>query len=118
LADRELRPLDGQSLVASLNGGAPEERTLGWEHEGNRGLRAGDWKVVSTYEGEWELYNLASDRTETNNLAAREPDRLRKLTDQWQAWGDKVGVTPWKNLPGANYKPSVGYRKKSEPVAE
>jgi len=117
-ADRELRPLDGQSLVASLKGKTPEERTLGWEHEGNRGLRAGDWKVVSTYEGEWELYNLASDRTETNNLAAREPARLRKLTDQWQAWSDKVGVTPWQDLPGANYQPSAGYRKKSEPVAE
>jgi hypothetical protein len=49
---------------------------------------------------------------------AREPDRLRKLTEQWQAWGDKVGVTPWKDLPGANYKPTPDYRKKSEPVAD
>ncbi|HEY2838563.1 MAG TPA: sulfatase-like hydrolase/transferase, partial [Pirellulales bacterium] len=116
-AGRELRPLDGQSLVPVLQGAAPVERTLGWEHEGNRGLRAGDWKVVASYGGEWELYNLAKDRTETVDLAAQEPDRLRQLTDQWQAWGDKVGVAPWKDLPGANYKPSAGYRKKSESVA-
>lgn len=118
LAGRELRPQDGQSLAPAFADKPPVERTLGWEHEGNRGLRMGDWKVVSTYEGPWELYNLGADRTETVDLAAREPARLRQLTDEWQQWGDKVGVTPWKELPGANYKPSAGYRKKSEPVGE
>jgi len=117
LGDRELRPPDGQSLAPAFAGAAPVARTLGWEHEGNRGLRSDDWKLVATYRGEWELYNLATDRTETHNLAAEEPDRTRKLAETWQAWGDKVGVIPWQDLPGANYKPSAGYRKKSEPVA-
>jgi arylsulfatase len=59
---------------------------------------------------------LANDRTEANNLAAREPGKVKELAAQWQAWADRVGVVPWEKLPGGSYKPSARYRKKSEPV--
>ena len=36
------------------------------------------------------------------------------MVNQWQEWADRVGVIAWKDLPGASYKPSPGYRKKSE----
>jgi arylsulfatase len=112
----ELTPLPGKSLVPALQGGRLGERTLGWEHEGNRALRSGDWKLVAAYKGDWELYNLHSDRSELHNLAGQEPGKVQELAAVWQQWADQVGVLPWEKLPGANYKPGPTYRKKSEPI--
>lgn len=114
LQDRTLTPLPGKSLVPALRGGRLGERTLGWEHEGNRAFRVGDWKLVAPFRGEWELYDLAKDRSETNNLAAAMPDKVRELAQQWERWADQVGVLPWEKLPGGTYRPTAGYRKKSE----
>jgi arylsulfatase A-like enzyme len=113
---RELTPLEGRSLIPAWQGKQLGSRTLAWEHEGNRGLRAGDWKLVAVFRGEWELYNLAADRTETKNLANAMPGKVKELAAQWQQWADRVGVVPWERLPGSSYKPAQGYRKKSEPV--
>ena len=56
-----------------------------FKHEGSRGLRVGDWKIVSKGgDGAWELYNLAVDRTETRNLAADQPDRVKDLAAIWE----------------------------------
>jgi arylsulfatase A-like enzyme len=111
---RHLVPMEGKSLVPAFQGQAAAPRTLAWEHEGNRGLRSGDWKVVGSYQKPWELYNLAHDRSECHNLASSEPDRLRTLVAEWQQWADRVGVVSWEKLPGASYQPGPGYRKKSE----
>ena len=111
---RALTPLEGKSLLPLFQGKKGAGRTLAWEHEGNRGIRAGDWKLVASYKGDWELYDLGSDRSETRNRAAEQPERVSTLAAEWQAWADRVGVVPWQDLPGANYKPSAGYRKKSE----
>lgn len=114
--DRDLMPLEGKSLAPVFGGESPGARTFAWEHEGNRAIRAGDWKLVAPFRGEWELYNLNLDRTELNNLAAVHPSQATELASLWQAWADRVGVVPWSGLPGANYAPRADYRKKSEPV--
>jgi arylsulfatase len=114
--DHELLPMSGRSLVPVFNGGKLGERELAWEHEGNRAIRVGDWKLVARFRGDWELYDLRRDRTEVNNLAASEPERVKALANSWQKWADAVGVVPWEKLPGSAYKPGAGYRKKSEPV--
>src|SRR5262249_22528145 len=88
-------------------------RTLAWEHEGNRAIRAGDWKLVASFKGDWELYDLANDRTEGNDLAARQPGKVKELAAQWQAWADRVGVVPWAKLPGGKRKPGGAYPKES-----
>jgi arylsulfatase A-like enzyme len=77
----------GKSLVPVLQADVPLEReNLWWMHEGNRALRAGDWKIVSDNGGEtWELYDLANDRGETKNLATAHPEKVRELVAQWQA---------------------------------
>jgi len=117
LRGRDLTPLPGKSLVAVLKGGQSGERMLGWEHEGNRAFRSGDWKVVAGFRGEWELYNLKFDRSELTNLADRNQAKCKELADAWQRWADQAGVVAWEKLPGASYKPSAQYRKKSEPVS-
>jgi arylsulfatase len=115
MGDHELTPLPGRSLLPLLAGRSPRVRTLGWEHEGNRAVRVGDWKLVSTFQGQWELYDLRTDRTEMHDRYASEPARARELLDAWERWSKDVGVAPWEKLPGAQYRPTPQYRKRSEP---
>lgn len=94
---REITPAEGQSLMAAIKG-QPRATPLFWEHEGNRAMREGDWKLVARHKSDWELYNLAADRTETNNLAASEPARTERMAKAWQAWADRCGVIPFDKL--------------------
>ena len=48
-------------------------RPIFFEHEGNRAVRYGRWKLVATAGGSWELYDMNADRTENFNLAEKEP---------------------------------------------
>jgi arylsulfatase A-like enzyme len=114
---RALTPPAGRSLAPVFQGRRLGARTVAWEHEGNRAVRVGDWKLVASFRGEWELYDLSADRTETHDLAARRPEKVRELAALWQSWADRVGVVAWEQLPGAGYKPSATYRRKSEPVS-
>jgi arylsulfatase len=82
----EARPaLPGRSLVPCFAGDATIERdALFFKHQGNRGLRVGDWKIVASGDDSpWELYNLATDRVEVHNLAEKDPARVEKLAAMW-----------------------------------
>jgi len=94
-----LLPIEGRSLRPVLEGGRREgHEAIGWEHQGHRAIRCGDWKLVAAHGEPWELYNLAADRTETENLAARYPDKVRELAMRYQQWADRVGVCDWNTL--------------------
>ena len=41
-----------------------------------------------------ELYNLANDRAEVNNLAAAHPERVQIMADRWEAWARSAKVVP------------------------
>lgn len=82
-------PSPGKSLVPALNKDITIERdSLWWLHEGNRAVRVGDWKLVSTADGPWELFDLSVDRAEQNNLASQMPDRVHQLEKIWQQQTD------------------------------
>lgn len=91
--DKPITPLAGQSLAPIFLG---EQRAghehIFWEHEGNRAVRAGDWKLVARKSQPWELYDLKADRTETNNLSAKHPEHVERLAQAWDKWADDVGV--------------------------
>ena len=92
-------PLEGVSLLPLITGeGALDERTLYWEHEGNRAVRQGPWKLVSRHPGNWELYDMEADRTETNDVAARHPDRVREMAALYEKWAARCGVEPWEKV--------------------
>ncbi|MEO0447669.1 MAG: sulfatase-like hydrolase/transferase, partial [Verrucomicrobiota bacterium] len=88
-------PMEGTSLRPLFSGGTLPERTLYWEHEGNRAIRQGDWKLVAKgAKGAWELYDLSKDRSEVNNLAAQEPERVATMQAAWEEWAERASVMP------------------------
>jgi arylsulfatase A-like enzyme len=89
-------PLEGRSLLPVLTGGRRRGHpALYWEHEGNRAVRQGKWKLVATAGGPWELYDLEADRTELNNLAAAHPEKVAELAARYADWAERCGVLPW-----------------------
>ncbi len=103
-------PMEGVSLLPAF-AGQPTGRLspIFWEHEGNAAVRDGDWKLVRLGAGgQWELYNLKTDRTEQKNLAAAQPDKVGDLTAKWQAWAARAFVEP---------RPGAGKRKRSTAAA-
>jgi len=102
-----VQAMEGRSLVPCFAADPPDAdppdadpRPLFWEHEGNRAVRVGDWKLVASHKSEWELYDLSTDRVEGNNLAATHPERVRDLAGQWDVWAARVGVLPWPDAKG------------------
>ncbi len=87
-------PEHGKSLVKVLaNDGQPLHESLWWLHEGNRALRVGDWKIVAAgKDSPWELYDLSADRSESRNLAAEKPEKVRELADAWARQTDACSV--------------------------
>jgi arylsulfatase len=58
---------------------------------GNRAIRQGNWKLTwGASEKRWELYDLNADRSETNNLSAKFPDRVTAMARDWKAWQERV----------------------------
>ena len=81
-------PMEGRSFLPVLRGrpAPPRPEPLFWEFWGGRVLRDVSWKLVwGPGEQRWTLYDLATDRTETKDLAARHPERVQKMVAQWEA---------------------------------
>ncbi|MXY82944.1 MAG: arylsulfatase [Gemmatimonadetes bacterium] len=105
-----ITPLEGESFLALLEGREwSREKPMYWEHEGNAAVRIGPWKLVceTSGQGGWELYNMDEDRTELNDLAEREKDRVREMEQHYREWADRADVLPWPINPGARRFPGM-----------
>ncbi len=113
--------LDGVNLLPYLTGknpGAPHE-VLYWRFGAQLAIRKGDWKLVKapgmrTNPETWgggkastdgaELYNLTQDIGEKNDLAAREPSKVRELAAAWNAWNAELVEPAWRPARAAGKK--------------
>ena len=108
---KKILPMEGVSLRPLLapsagNPASLSPRLLAWEHEGNRAIREGQWKLVSLATAPWELYDMEADRVEMNDLAASQPERVKDMSAKWEVWAKRTNVLPRPEAPpAANPKP-------------
>ena len=94
-AKPDVHPLVGKSLVPSFEGDEIKRDCIFWEHEANRALRKGKWKLVAKgIEGDWELYDMEGDRSELNNLAKAHPGRVKEMSEEWNDIARQTDVYP------------------------
>ncbi|MEO7652489.1 MAG: arylsulfatase, partial [Bryobacteraceae bacterium] len=94
---KAITPLEGKSLLPVLEGRKRVGHdALYWEHEGNRAVRQGKWKLVSRFPERWELYDIEADRTELRDLASSNPAKVAAMSSLYDAWASRCGVEPWK----------------------
>lgn len=103
-----ITPMEGTSLVPAFENLELEREYLYFEHEGNRAIRKGKWKLVSEAWfwphmldninelplEKWELYDLEADRTELHNLADQYPELVEELAAEWMRWAERTGAVP------------------------
>jgi arylsulfatase len=106
-------PLEGRSLVPVLHGRTREPHPeLCWEWSGNCAIRRGNWKLVwdtLNKSRQWQLYDLATDRTELNDLAGQKPELVGELKAAYERWARATG----RRIPGGGSTPGAGKSKKS-----
>jgi arylsulfatase A-like enzyme len=95
---------DGVDLMPFLlgkNDGTPNPE-LFWnfvDAPNQKAVRKGDWKAVQMApRSSWELYNLATDVGETNNLAEENRDKLNELRRDWQEWNKTNPPPAWLDI--------------------
>ena len=88
-------PLVGESLTPLFAGKSRRRAPIYWEHEGNRAIRDGKWKLVARFTEPWSLYDMEADRTELHDLSAQQPQRTKAMAKMWEDWAKRIGVQPW-----------------------
>jgi arylsulfatase len=109
----------GKSLVAAFDrDGTVGHADLWWEHEGNRAIRAGDWKLVAAKGSPWELFDLATDRAETRDRAGDLPEKVRELAQRWQQRWDEFVALARRDVGGERAGDAAGSARTPAPAAE
>jgi arylsulfatase len=92
----DIRPMEGRSLRPVFQGDSISRTTpIFWEHERNRAVREGKWKLVSAAGGSsWALFDMEADRTETNDRADEHPERVTQMAERYDRWAKRTHVVP------------------------
>ncbi|MBI1374259.1 MAG: sulfatase-like hydrolase/transferase [Phycisphaera sp.] len=103
LNGHSIHPMEGVSLAPAFAGkDLNRPNPLFWEHEGNRAVRDGRWKIVAKgRNGKWELHDMEADRSEVNDVASEHSDIVEKMAAEWEAYAERTHVLPY---PGGNKK--------------
>jgi arylsulfatase A-like enzyme len=106
--DKPNKPMQGVSMAPMLNGlvYCDPERWIGWEMDGMKALRKGNWKLAQRwddatgcYDPNWYLFNLGADPFERNDLAKQEPQKYQELLDLYKRYAEENGVIDVPNCP-------------------
>jgi len=91
-----IEPMQGVSLKAAFEGKAlTRTQPLFWEHEGNKAVRDGKWKLVMRHRQPWQLFDMEADRTEQHDMVEQQPALAAKLEAEWKAWAQRTYVDDW-----------------------
>jgi arylsulfatase A-like enzyme len=108
-------PMQGVSLRPAFEGKSVKRKEpLFWEHEGNKAVRDGKWKLTQKWHGDWELYDMEADRTELHNVITDHPEVAKKMQVAWEKWAEKSFVDEWPGPDHMNWGDDVssGPKKK------
>jgi arylsulfatase len=93
-------PPPGRSLAPVFRrDGSVKHNYFWWLHDGNRAIRIGDWKLVADHQKPFELYDMRTDRSESHNLAAEQPDKVKELEAAWKRHEEEFRVLATEDLP-------------------
>jgi arylsulfatase len=96
----------GKSLVPVFSQDASVKHDyFWWFHDGHKAMRLGDWKAVAAKDEDWEVFNLANDRSETRNLAKKNPARTKELVAAWDKKMNEFREVALMDLPPKKVKP-------------
>ena len=100
LGDAALTPIEGMSLRPVFQDQQLDRKMLFFEHEGNRALRIGDWKLVAKGrhgqdDVKWELFDISKDRSEMHDLSVAQPERFQRMQKLWTEKATAVKALPW-----------------------
>ena len=100
-----IQTYEGVSLQPTFHNKTIHRDYIFWEHEGNRALRSGKWKLVSKTQknkvftladqNAWELYDMENDPTETKNVSSLYPDKVKKMSAVWEKEANRTMAKPW-----------------------
>jgi arylsulfatase A-like enzyme len=117
IGENSIKPLEGVSLVPAFDGKSLDRsQPIFWEHEGNRAIRDGQWKLVAKENEPWELYDMVTDRTEMHDLASKRPDLVKELSARWDQWAARANVLPlgtWRVQPQPEKKASFNRKQRT-----
>ena len=106
----KIKPLQGVSLQPAFAGKSVKRKEpIFWEHEANRAVRDGKWKLVAKENQPWELYDIEKDRSELHDLAPENPKKVKELSEKWDAYAARADV-----LPLGGWRAKVVEAKKAE----
>ena len=103
IGERQILPMAGKSLIPTLLGRTMPARALFFEHEGTRAVREGRYKLTALRGESWKLYDMERDRTEMDDLSAKEPKLFESLAKKWDTWAAENQVTPLPTNYRVNY---------------
>lgn len=94
--DHQIEPMEGLSLLPVLQGKLSSRPTpIFWEHEGNKAVRDGKWKLVMRHKEPWQLFDMDADRTEQRDLSQANPETVQRLQLAWSRWAERTQVDDW-----------------------
>lgn len=89
-------PMQGTSLTPAFHGKTiTRGKPIFWEHEGNRAVRDGRWKLTARFKRPWQLFDMETDRTELHDLAASQPARVAAMAASYDRWAKASFVDQW-----------------------
>jgi arylsulfatase len=110
-----IEPMEGISLRPAFEGKPlARPRPIFWEHEGNKAVRDGRWKLVQRHKLGWELYDMDADRTEQSNLVGAHPDVAARLESAWNAWAARTYCDDWPGPDHTDWGADIRQEKRQE----